>query len=294
MTELQEGIRTRKPEWLKVALPTGEKYSRLKNLLQENKLNTVCESAACPNRGECWSKSTATIMILGNVCTRSCGFCNVSTGRPTELDEMEPERVADALSRLHLKHAVITSVNRDELADGGASIWARTITTTREKCPETTIEVLIPDFKGNWDALNTVLDARPDVLNHNIESTPRLYYKVRPQANFEQSLELLRRAKDAGLVTKSGFMVGLGETDEEVFELLKSLESVDCDLITIGQYLQPTPEHLPVKRWVHPDTFAQYRKWGAEMTFKNVFAGPLVRSSYHAGEQAESVLADEV
>ncbi len=294
MTELQEGIRTRKPEWLKVALPTGEKYSRLKNLLQENKLNTVCESAACPNRGECWSKSTATIMILGNVCTRSCGFCNVSTGRPTELDEMEPERVADALSRLHLKHAVITSVNRDELADGGASIWARTITTTREKCPETTIEVLIPDFKGNWDALNTVLDARPDVLNHNIESTPRLYYKVRPQANFEQSLELLRRAKDAGLVTKSGFMVGLGETDEEVFELLKSLESVDCDLITIGQYLQPTPAHLPVKRWVHPDTFAQYRKWGAEMTFKNVFAGPLVRSSYHAGEQAESVLADEI
>ncbi|MBX9692222.1 MAG: lipoyl synthase [Cyanobacteria bacterium] len=293
MTDLQDGIRTRKPEWLKVSLPTGAKFTQLKNLLQENKLNTVCESAACPNRGECWSKSTATIMILGNVCTRSCGFCNVSTGRPTELDEAEPERVADALSRLHLKHAVITSVNRDELADGGASIWARTITITREKCPETTIEVLIPDFKGNWDALNLVLDARPDVLNHNVESIPRLYYKVRPQANFEQSLELLRRAKAAGLVTKSGFMVGLGETDDEVLDLMKALDSVDCDLVTIGQYLQPTLEHLPVKRWVHPDTFAMYRKWGEDMGFKNVFSGPLVRSSYHAGEQAESVLAEE-
>ncbi len=275
-----------KPDWLKVRLPTGVGYKNVKSLIEEHDLHTVCESAACPNRGECWSRSTATFMILGNICTRSCGFCNVITGRPTELDLDEPRRVAQAVSKLNLKYAVITSVNRDELKDGGASVWAETIKEVRAASPQTKIEVLIPDFCSNWDALQTVLEARPDVLNHNIETVPRLYLQVRPQGKFERSLELLRRAKDFGMTTKSGLMMGLGETDEEVIEVLKEWRKVDCDLVTLGQYMQPTPNHLPVHRWVHPDIFQRMHDIGMEMGFVNVFSGPLVRSSYHAEEQA--------
>jgi lipoic acid synthetase len=277
---------TKKPNWLKVRLPTGEPYQRVKSLIDEHELHTVCESAACPNRGECWSRGTATFMILGNICTRSCGFCNVITGKPTELDLDEPRRVAEAVQRLQLKYAVVTSVNRDELKDGGAAVWAATICEIRKLSPQTKIEVLIPDFCGNWDALNTVLDARPDVLNHNIETVPRLYLEVRPQGRFERSLELISRAHEAGFVTKSGLMMGLGETDDEVIEVLKEWRKVNCDLITIGQYMQPTPKHLPVARWVEPEVFERMNKVGMEMGFRNVFAGPLVRSSYHADEQA--------
>lgn len=277
---------TPKPDWLKVKLPTGEPYWRMKDLLDEHKLHTVCESAACPNRGECWSKSTATFMILGNVCTRSCGFCNVITGRPTELDLEEPERVADAIAKLDLKYAVITSVNRDELKDGGASVWAETIRQVRRRCPNTAIEVLIPDFCGNWDALAQVAEAKPDVLNHNIETVPRLYLTVRPQGKYERSLELLRRAKEAGLTTKSGLMMGLGESDDEVRQVMRDWRQANCDLITLGQYMQPTPNHLSVDRWVLPETFEQLKEEGLALGFANVFSGPLVRSSYHAGEQA--------
>jgi len=280
----------RKPAWLTVKLPTGSGYREVKSLITEHKLNTVCESAACPNRGECWSRSTATFMILGNVCTRSCGFCNVQTGRPTELDLDEPRRVADAVEKLNLRYAVITSVNRDELKDGGASVWAETIRQVRLRSPNTKLEVLIPDFCGNWEALDMVLDAKPDVLNHNVESAPRLYIKVRPQANFERSLELLRIAKEKGFTTKSGIMVGLGETEAEVTEVLKGLRKASVDLVTIGQYLQPTPAHLPVARWITPEEFKNYHRIGMEMGFKNVFSGPLVRSSYHAEEQSQLAL----
>jgi lipoyl synthase len=285
----QASVKSKKPEWLKVSLPTGEPYQKIRNLIETHELNTVCESAACPNRGECWSRSTATLMILGNVCTRSCGFCNVITGKPTELDLDEPRRVAEAVKLMQLKYVVITSVNRDELKDGGASVWAETIRSVRAACPDTKIEVLIPDFCGNWDALQTVIDARPDVLNHNIETVARLYLQVRPQGKIERSLELLRRVKQQGLVSKSGFMVGLGETDEEVFELLGALNQSNVDLVTIGQYMQPTLNHLPVDRWVPPETFKLYRDHGMTMNFKEVFSGPLVRSSYHAEEQAANL-----
>jgi lipoic acid synthetase len=274
-----------KPGWLKVKLPTGKAYQDLKSLLSEHKLNTVCESAACPNRGECWSQSTATFMILGNICTRSCGFCNIATGRPSELDLDEPRHIAMAVQKLGLRYAVITSVNRDELIDGGAFIWAETVKQVKELCPQVKVEVLIPDFCGNWQALDTVLSAGPDVLNHNVETVPRLYQIVRPQAKFERSLEVLRRAKARGFTTKSGLMVGLGEEDAEVIAVMKHLRTANCDIVTIGQYMQPTKEHLPVRRWVHPKTFEQFHRQGMAMGFKNVFAGPLVRSSYHAEEQ---------
>lgn len=281
-----------KPQWLKVKLPTGKPYQQLKSLVDSHKLNTVCESAACPNRGECWARSTATLMILGNTCTRSCGFCNVITGKPTQLDLDEPRRVADAVRLMSLSYAVITSVNRDELADGGASVWAQTIMQVRAASPGTRIEVLIPDFCGNWSALDTVLDARPDVLNHNVETVPRLYLRVRPQAKLDRSLELLRRAKQRGFITKSGFMVGLGETDAEVIELLSMLKKSDVDLVTIGQYMQPTQNHLPVDRWVPPDKFEYFHQIGMQMGFQAVFSGPLVRSSYHAEEQAARLATD--
>lgn len=281
----------RKPEWLKVSLPTGSGYKRMKEIIDTHELHTVCESAACPNRGECWSREAATLMILGNVCTRSCGFCNVLTGKPTELDLDEPRRVADAVRLMNLKYAVITSVNRDELKDGGASVWAETIRLTREASPQTQLEVLIPDFCGNWSALDIVLAAKPDVLNHNVETVPRLYLKVRPQGKLDRSLELLRRAKEAGFKTKSGFMVGLGESDDEVIELMQRLKSADVDLVTIGQYMQPTLNHLPVDRWVEPATFDWYREQGLAMGFSEVFSGPLVRSSYHAEEQAAKLAA---
>jgi len=283
--------RLRKPEWLKVSLPTGTGYKRMKEIIDTHELHTVCESAACPNRGECWSRDAATLMILGNVCTRSCGFCNVLTGKPTELDLDEPRRVADAVRLMDLKYAVITSVNRDELKDGGASVWAETIVRTREAAPNTKLEVLIPDFCGNWEALQIVLDARPDVLNHNVETVPRLYLRVRPQGKLDRSLELLQRAKAQGFKTKSGFMVGLGESDEEVLDLMRQLKGVDVDMVTIGQYMQPTAMHLPVERWVPPDTFDFYREEGLKMGFPEVYSGPLVRSSYHAEEQAAKLAA---
>lgn len=275
-----------KPEWLKVKLPTGQAYWDMKDIVDRNDLHTVCESAACPNRGECWSTGTATFMILGNICTRSCGFCNVITGRPTELDLDEPRRVADAINKLGLKYVVITSVNRDELADGGAGVWAETIRQVREKNPSAEIEVLIPDFMGEWKNLDIVLDARPDVLNHNIETVPRLYRTVRPQGKYQRSLELLQKAKNRGFTTKSGLMVGLGEQDEEVMQVLHDLKAHNVDLVTIGQYMQPTPRHLPVDRYVTPVSFKLFEIAGKQLEFRNIFSGPLVRSSYHAREQA--------
>ncbi len=271
-----------RPAWLKVRVPTSGRILELDQLVRDEKLHTVCESAACPNRGECWTRGTATFMILGNICTRSCGFCNVLTGRPTELDLDEPRRVADAVRKMNLKFAVVTSVDRDELPDGGASVWVATIRAIREAAPRCGLEVLIPDFQGNHAAQDAVFAAGPDVLNHNMETVRRLYVPVRPQARYDQSLELLRRAKAAGLTTKSGLMVGLGEEPAEVLELLRDLRAANVDIITIGQYLQPTPRLLQVQRYVHPDEFAMYKSEGLRMGFKQVDSGPLVRSSYHA------------
>jgi lipoyl synthase len=278
-----EGGVVRRPEWLKVKIPAGEEYLRLKDLMSRNRLHTVCEEARCPNMGECWSAGTATFMILGDVCTRSCGFCAVKTGRPEFVDAGEPARVAEAIRIMDIRHAVITSVNRDELDDGGASIFAATIRAAREARPGITIEVLIPDFRGDASALQSVVDARPEILNHNTETIPRLYPAVRPQAKYTRSLELLERAKLAGMVTKSGLMLGLGETNEEVLEVLSDLRAVSCDIVTLGQYLQPTKEHLPVDRFVRPEEFAKLKEEGIAMGFRHIESGPLVRSSYHAG-----------
>jgi lipoic acid synthetase len=272
----------RKPEWLKARVPGGESYSRLKNMIDERKLHTVCEEARCPNMGECWNAGTATFMILGDTCTRSCGFCNVKTGKMHLVDEDEPRRVGEAVGLMNLRHAVITSVNRDELFDGGAHIFANTIQEIRKRLPLCKVEVLIPDFMGSEDALNIVLDAQPDVLNHNIETVPRLYRNVRPQAHYHRTLELLERAKMRGFTTKTGLMVGLGETADEVIDVMADLRAVSCDIFTIGQYLQPTKNHLPVERYVHPDEFAMYREKGMAMGFKHVQSSPLTRSSYHA------------
>ncbi len=275
----------RKPEWLKARVPGGENYSHLRQLIDERKLNTVCEEARCPNMGECWNSGTATFMILGDTCTRSCGFCNVKTGKMHIVDEDEPRRVAEAVELMKLRHAVITSVNRDELYDGGAHIFANTILEIRKRLPHCRMEVLIPDFMGSEDALNVVLDAQPDVLNHNIETVPRLYRTVRPQAHFHRSLELLDRAKNRGFLTKSGMMLGLGESIDEVIETMADLRAVNLDILTLGQYLQPTKNHLPVDRYVHPDEFKMLKEKGLEMGFRYVESGPLVRSSYHAAEQ---------
>jgi len=271
-----------KPSWLKVKLPSGENYRFVRRVIDENRLHTVCESAHCPNMGECWGAGTATLMILGNICTRSCGFCAVLTGRPTELDWEEPERVARAVELMKLNHCVITSVNRDELKDGGAEIWARTIRAIKTQCPGTTIEVLLPDFKGNWSALYRVLEEKPDVVSHNMETVKRLYRLVRPQAKYERSLEFIRRTKEAGFRTKSGAMLGIGEAPEEILELMQDLLAHGCDVLTLGQYLQPTPQHLPVQRFVPPEEFEHYRRIGLEMGFDYVESGPLVRSSYHS------------
>ena len=276
-----------RPAWLRVTTPTHGKLAELDEIVAREKLHTVCESAACPNRGECWSLGTATFMILGNVCTRSCGFCNVLSGRPSELDLDEPRRVAAAVASMKLKFAVITSVNRDDLADGGASVWVATIRAIRERCPGTGIEVLIPDFQGNEAALDMVFRARPDVLNHNVETVPRLYVPVRPQANFAQSLRVISRAKQAGLTTKSGMMLGLGEEMGEVREAIKQLREAGCDILTLGQYLQPAPENLQVARYVHPDEFAELKVFALALGFGKVDSGPLVRSSYHAEEAAK-------
>ncbi|MBK9193940.1 MAG: lipoyl synthase [Flavobacteriales bacterium] len=274
--------RQRRPDWLRVKLPTGENYRKVREIVGEHKLHTICQSGNCPNMGECWGAGTATFMILGNTCTRSCGFCSVATGRPEEADPFEPARVARSVELMGVKHCVITSVDRDDLADGGAGIWARTIRAIRRRCPETKFETLIPDFQGKWENLAIVLEEKPDILSHNIETVRRLTRKVRVQAKYDRSLEVLMRSKRAGLRTKSGIMLGLGETDAEVVEAMEDLRSVGVEVVTLGQYLQPTKAHLPVVEFVHPDRFARYNELGKTMGFRFVESGPLVRSSYHA------------
>ncbi|MDB5034546.1 MAG: Lipoyl synthase [Chlorobi bacterium] len=272
----------RRPEWLKVKIPTGETFQFLKNMMRSKELHTVCEEARCPNMAECWSAGTATFMILGDTCTRSCGFCAVKTGRPGTIDVEEPGRVAEAVRLMDLKHAVITSVNRDELADGGAGVFADTIRMTREQNPGVRIEVLIPDFKGNHDLLQLIVDARPDILNHNTETVPSLYRRVRPQGRYAWTLDLLREAKRQGMTTKTGIMLGLGESREELVATMRDLVERNVDILTLGQYLQPTKQHLPVERFLTPAEFDELREIGLEMGFRYVESGPLVRSSYHA------------
>lgn len=279
----------KRPDWLKVRLPSGENYKKVFELMRKSKLNTVCEEAKCPNLAECWNRKTATFMILGDTCTRSCGFCNVKVGMPTELDLDEPRRVAESVESMGLRHAVITSVNRDELKDGGASIFSETVRLIREKMPETTIEILIPDFKGDVEAFEIIMKNPPDILNHNLETVQRLYHAVRPQAKYERSLELIKWFKEKGLRTKSGIMVGIGESREEVFELIKDLYDHGCEIMTIGQYLQPTKNHLPVHRFVTLDEFKSYKDFGLKTGLKAVESSPLVRSSYHADKHAELV-----
>ncbi len=275
-------VRRKKPEWLRVKLPTGKEYLNVRKIVDDHKLHTICESGNCPNMGECWGAGTATFMILGNVCTRGCSFCAVATGRPTELDLDEPFRVAEAVKLMGVKHCVITSVNRDELKDKGASVWAATIREVKRLSPTTTIETLIPDVKGDWEALEMICRERPEVISHNMETVKRLYRKVRPQARYERSLEQIQRIKNMGLRTKSGIMLGLGETQDEVLEAMDDLLAHGLDVLTLGQYLQPTKLHLEVDRFITPDEFAFYKKIGLEKGFKYVESGPLVRSSYHA------------
>ncbi|NOX37535.1 MAG: lipoyl synthase [Calditrichaeota bacterium] len=275
----------RRPEWLKVRFQVNEKFAELKQLVTETRLHTVCQEARCPNQSECWGRGTATIMILGDVCTRSCGFCAVKTGRPPVLDEEEPYRVAQAVARMGLNHVVITSVDRDELPDGGSTIWARTIEEIRKAAPHTSIEVLTPDFKGKREDIVRVINAGPDIFSHNMETVKRLHRRVRPQAKYERSLYVLQVAKEMGMVTKTGMMVGLGETNEEVVELMKDVRAVGVDIFNVGQYLQPTKRHLPVERYVTPAEFNEFKRIGLELGFRHVESGPLVRSSYHAEEQ---------
>lgn len=272
----------KKPDWLRVRLPIGESYRHVRGLVDTYKLHTICQSGNCPNMGECWGAGTATFMILGNICTRSCGFCAVATGRPEPVDWDEPQRVAEAIHLMKVKHAVITSVDRDELEDGGSVIWANTIRAVRALNPDTTLETLIPDFKGNKDNLQRVVEAAPEVVSHNLETVERLTRQVRIQAKYHRSLEVIRYLKQQGMRTKSGIMLGLGETTEEVLQAMRDLRDNGCEVITLGQYLQPTQKHLRVQRFVHPDEFAAYREAGYEMGFDYVESGPLVRSSYHS------------
>ena len=274
--------RVKKPKWLKVKLPTGENYRKVRSLVSEHKLHTICESGSCPNMGECWGEGTATFMILGNICTRSCGFCNVQTGRPEEVDIYEPGRVANSVKLMEVKHAVITSVDRDDLKDGGAEIWAQTVRAIRKQSPGTTMETLIPDFAGKWENLQVVMEEAPEIVSHNLETVRRLTKEVRIQAKYDRSLEVLFRLKKGGMRTKSGLMLGLGETDEEIIETMEDLRSVEVDVLTLGQYLQPSPKHLPVVEFVTPERFAKYEQLGLKMGFRFVESGPLVRSSYHA------------
>ncbi|MBI1931504.1 MAG: lipoyl synthase [Ignavibacteriales bacterium] len=277
----------RRPDWLKVRLPSGDNYREVLSMMRKSKLNTVCEEAKCPNLAECWNNRTATYMILGDTCTRTCGFCDVKSGRPTFLDWDEPNRVSDSVIELGLKHVVITSVNRDELQDGGAAIFSKTVELIREKNSECTVEILIPDFQGNENSFEIIMKNPPDILNHNLETVQRLYHAVRPQANYQRSLDLIKWFKNNGLKTKSGIMVGIGERKEEVLELMKDLKDHNCDIMTIGQYLQPTKNHLPVERYVTLDEFKLYREEGAKLGFTAVESGPLVRSSYHAEKHAK-------
>lgn len=272
----------RKPSWLRVKLPTGENYKKVRKLVDEYRLHTICESGNCPNMGECWGEGTATFMILGNVCTRSCSFCAVATGKPPEYDEDEPQRVAEAIDLMGVKHAVITSVNRDERKDRGAEIWYQTVRAVKERTPHVTIETLIPDVKASWDALERMISPGQEVVSHNMETVERLYRLVRPQAKYSRSLEQIQRTKDYGKRTKSGVMLGLGETTDEVFKIMDDLVVHGCDVLTLGQYLQPTKMHLEVKEFVTPDTFEMYKEQGLRRGFKYVESGALVRSSYHA------------
>jgi lipoic acid synthetase len=280
----------RRPDWLKVRAPSGENYEELKRLMRGKALHTVCEEARCPNMGECWAHRTATFMILGSVCTRSCGFCAVATGRPMAVDWEEPRRVAEAVTQMGLRHVVVTSVNRDEMKDGGASLFAATIRWIRRLNPDTSIEVLTPDFKGNREALQVVIDARPSIFNHNVETIARLYRRVRPQAIYQRSLDVLAWAKEMRpeMPTKSGFMLGLGEERDEIIKLLEDLRAHKVDIVTIGQYLRPSFDHLPIERYVTPDEFRDYARIGKAMGFRHVESGPLVRSSYHAWDQAKA------
>jgi len=278
----QQASRPKRPDWLKVRLPMGENYRNVRNIVDEYKLHTICQSGSCPNMGECWGAGTATFMILGNVCTRSCSFCAVKTGRPNEYDEDEPRRVAEAIWLMKVKHAVLTSVNRDELKDRGAEIWYQTVRAVKEISPDTTIETLIPDVKSSWDALERMISAGQEIVSHNMETVPRLYRKIRPQAKYERSLEQIQRTKDYGKRTKTGIMVGLGETPEEIYAAMDDLLAHGCDILTLGQYLQPTKMHVEVAEFVHPDQFAEYKEVGLQKGFKYVESGPLVRSSYHA------------
>jgi lipoic acid synthetase len=277
-----ENNRRTKPDWLRVKLPIGKEYAKVRQLVDQYKLHTICESGNCPNMGECWGAGTATFMILGNVCTRSCSFCAVATGKPNEYDTDEPRRVAEAVKLMSVKHCVLTSVNRDELKDRGAEIWYQTVVEVKKISPETTIETLIPDVKGNWDALIRMISAGQEVVSHNIETVKRLYKMVRPQAKYERSLEQIKRTKEYGKRTKSGIMLGLGETQEEVFEAMDDLAMNGLDILTLGQYLQPTKLHIEIAEFIHPDKFAMYKEEGLKRGLKYVESGPLVRSSYHA------------
>lgn len=272
----------RKPEWLKVKLPIGEEYRKVRQLVTEHKLHTICESGNCPNMGECWGAGTATFMILGNICTRSCGFCAVATGRPKAADLQEPERVAESVRLMKVKHCVITSVDRDDLKDGGSNIWVETIRAIRRVSPGTTLETLIPDFQGQWDNLQRVVDEKPEIISHNLETVRRLTKEVRIQAKYDRSLEVLKRISDSGVRAKSGIMLGLGETQEEVLESMQDLRNSGVSILTLGQYLQPTHAHLPVAEFITPEQFAFFKEKGMQMGFKYVESGPLVRSSYHA------------
>lgn len=276
----------RKPDWLRAKLPTGPDFLETKKNVDEHKLHTVCQSAQCPNMGECWSRGTATVMILGNVCTRSCTFCAVLSGRPSELDLGEPARVAESIAQMKLRHVVITSVARDDLKDGGASVWAATIRATRHRNPTTTIEVLPADFRGEQEHLDTLLDAAPDILNHNLETVERLQRPVRKTARYDRSFWVLKHAKSRGFVTKTGIMLGIGERKEEVAQLLRDIAAAQVDIVTIGQYLSPSKEHAPIDRWVHPDEFAEWKEFALAAGVKHVESGPLVRSSYKADEQS--------
>ena len=280
----------RKPRWLKARFPAGERFSEIKGLLREQELHTVCEEARCPNIGECFNSGTATFMILGDTCTRACGFCDVTSGRPEGLDLLEPYRLAQAVERLGLDYVVVTSVNRDDLPDGGAGIFAASIRAIHQRLPRCSVEVLIPDFEGNWDALASVVEAGPAVLNHNTETVPRLYRRVRPKGRYQRSLALIREVKrlDPEMPAKSGIMVGLGETMEEVKQVVADLQENGCELLTVGQYLRPSLKHLPIERFWHPDEFAELGEHARALGFRHVESGPLVRSSYHAAEQAKA------
>ena len=280
--EEKSSARVKKPSWLRVKLPTGKEYLKVRELVSDHKLHTICESGNCPNMGECWGAGTATFMILGNICTRSCGFCAVATGRPEEADPFEPLRVAKSVKLMSVKHCVLTSVDRDDLEDGGSIIWANVVEKVRELSPSTTMETLIPDFMGKWENLQRIIDVAPEIVSHNLETVRRLTKAVRIQAKYDRSLEVLMRLKKGGMKTKSGVMLGLGETEEEVIETMTDLRSVNVDILTLGQYLQPTKEHLPVAEFVNPKMFDKYKKIGLELGFRYVESGPLVRSSYHA------------